>query len=104
MFGFCGIGNPAAFRKTLQAAGAELVGWQEFPDHHAYAAHDIGPLQSAIVSSGAELAVCTQKDLVKLRTPRLGEIPLWAVVVEIEFLEGQQALVDAIDRVAESNA
>ena len=97
VFGFCGIGNPAAFRRTLEAAGAEVAGWREFPDHHAYAAGDVAELQTAIADSGARLAVCTQKDLVKLRIPALADAPLWSVVVEIGFLSGEQALVAAIE-------
>ena len=99
VFGFCGIGNPAAFRKTLEAAGAELVGWQAFPDHHDYQASDVAALDAAISQSTAELAICTQKDLVKLRVETLGKVPLRAVVVEIDLVAGEQALVDAIDNV-----
>ena len=39
---FCGIGNPAAFRRTLEASGARVVWWREFPDHHAYSAGGSG--------------------------------------------------------------
>ena len=98
VFGFCGIGNPQAFRKTLESAGAQLVGWSELPDHHSYTAEDVSRLSQAIEQSGAELAICTQKDLVKLRVPQLQSRALWAVVVEIEFLAGEQSLVDALER------
>jgi tetraacyldisaccharide 4'-kinase len=97
VFGFCGIGNPDAFRKTLENAGAELVGWREFPDHHDYQAEDVASVSAAANDSGAEMAVCTQKDLVKLRVPMLRTLPLWAVVVEIEFLEGEDAMRAALD-------
>ncbi|WP_197528858.1 tetraacyldisaccharide 4'-kinase [Aeoliella mucimassa] len=93
VFGFCGIGNPAAFRQTLESAGANVVGWAELPDHHAYTSDDVARLISEIEKSGAELAICTQKDLVKLRVPELQVIPLWAVVVEIEFLAGEAEML-----------
>jgi hypothetical protein len=32
---------------------------------------------------------CTHKDLAKLELDRLGDRPLWALVVGIEFLDGQ---------------
>ena len=35
---FCGLGNPAGFRRTLESTGCEIVVWREFPDHHAYLA------------------------------------------------------------------
>ena len=96
MFGFCGIGNPGAFRKTLESAASEIAGWREFPDHHAYVADDLVDLETDIVAADAAMAVCTQKDLVKLRTPAIGDAELWAVVVEMEILLGERELGDSI--------
>lgn len=96
VFGFCGIGNPAAFRQTLEAAGANLVGWRELADHHDYTADDVNELAADASKSQAELAICTQKDLVKLRVPMLAKIPLWSVVVDIQFLSGEQDLIAAL--------
>jgi hypothetical protein len=42
--------------------------------------------------------VCTQKDLVKLSQPALGELPLWAVGIEIEFVHGQLELEQMLDQ------
>jgi hypothetical protein len=36
--------------------------------------------------------VTTQKDLVKLRLPRLGERPLWALRVRLHFTAGGEAV------------
>ncbi len=96
VFGFCGIGNPGAFRKTLESAASEIAGWREFPDHHAYVADDLVDLETDIVAADAAMAVCTQKDLVKLRTPAIGDAELWAVVVEMEILLGEQELGNSI--------
>jgi tetraacyldisaccharide 4'-kinase len=96
---FCGIGNPAGFRHTLSAIGCELVAWREFPDHYAYTAHDQDALHTLAGDSKTELIVCTQKDLVKLQQPQLGNVPLWAVGIEINFLCGQEALEQTLDRV-----
>lgn len=104
VFAFCGIGNPAAFRQTLEEAGADLVGWHELADHHDYTANDVQQLTNKASASQAELAICTQKDLVKLRVTMLDKIPLWSVVVDIEFLSGAEALVDAIAKLPIQNA
>lgn len=96
VFGFCGIGNPEAFRRTLERAGADIAGWRQLPDHHAYTADDVTALAAEINASQAEMAVCTQKDMVKLRTALLGHAALWSVVVEIEFLSGEQGMTDAL--------
>jgi len=31
---FCGVGNPAGFRHTLESCGFDMAGFREFPDHH----------------------------------------------------------------------
>ena len=36
--------------------------------------------------------VCTQKDLVKIGVDRLGDRPLWAIRVGIDFLTGRDEL------------
>ena len=97
---FCGIGNPAAFRHSLATAGCQIVSWREFPDHHPYAAADRAELESDIADSECELAVCTQKDLVKLPVDELAGRPLWALAIEIQILAGSEELEAALQRVA----
>ena len=73
---FCGLGRPAAFKGTLEASGARVVAWREFPDHHAYGRDDIRSLREWAESlpEGTPV-ICTHKDLVKLRVERLGDVP-----------------------------
>lgn len=89
---FCGIGNPEAFRRTIVGCGAQLQGFRAFDDHHPYERSDVEQL----VRWGRELSIdaliCTHKDLVKLGVERLGEYPLWAVSIELEFLSNQHEL------------
>lgn len=87
---FCGIGNPEAFRRTLSEAGAVIGAWRAFPDHHRYTADDLAQLAKEATNSGADLVVCTHKDLVKAPAESLAEVHLAAVVVEIEFLAGEE--------------
>ncbi len=89
---FCGIGNPEGFRRTLTELGCDLVGFEPFADHHPYARADIERLAARAVETGADEIICTLKDLVKIRQDRLADRPLRAVVVEIEFLDGESAL------------
>ncbi len=88
---FCGLGNPAGFRHTLEVCGYDVVGFHEFPDHHAYGSGDLNVLAAAARQSDAEALVCTQKDLVKIGVDRLGDRPLWAIRVGIDFLAGREA-------------
>lgn len=95
--GFCGLGNPAGFRHTLAACGGRLVAFREFPDHHRYTKADIDALSDWAGHLDIAAVVCTQKDLVKLGVDRLGDVPLWALAVELDFLAGQAELEDRLD-------
>lgn len=97
---FCGIGNPAGFRHTLETLGCVPVGWQEFADHHAYTRDDVEQLTVFCQETNADLLLCTRKDLVKLRVDRIGETPLRALGVELEFLGGEEELLVVLQDMA----
>ena len=85
LFGFAGIGNPGPFRALLEEPPHQLVSFTSFPDHHPYSAEDAATLSKQAAAAGAELAVTTLKDLVKLPREGLPGIPLVAVVIGLEF-------------------
>jgi len=93
---FCAIGNPAAYRRTLESQGAQIAFWREFPDHYAYSPTDCEELAQEIATAGAELAVVTHKDLVKLPFTVLGAAPLWALVIEMQLTAGEAALEESL--------
>lgn len=93
----CGIGNPAGFRHTLDALGCRVVGWREFPDHHDFTREDVEELAALAKDSGSRLMLCTRKDLVKLRVPSIGGLPLRAVGVELAYLNGEAAMQAALE-------
>jgi len=92
---FCGIGNPAGFRHTLQTLGCQVATWQEFPDHYTYTDADIEALTRW--AANADRVLCTRKDLVKLGVTRLGDVPLYAVSVQLQFLTGEAELSKKLD-------
>jgi tetraacyldisaccharide 4'-kinase len=100
---FCGIGNPAGFRHTLESTGARLVAWREFPDHHAFGPADEKELENFVAQSDAELAACTQKDLVKLRQDEVAGCPLWSVEIEMQFLSGRELIEERVKRVVDDD-
>lgn len=85
---FCGIGNPTAFRCTLERCGCHVVAWRAFPDHHAYTASDLAELARWADAAPAEAVLCTHKDLVKLPCTALGRQPLAALVIGMEIVAG----------------
>jgi tetraacyldisaccharide 4'-kinase len=108
---FCGVGNPAGFRHTLESCGYEVAGFRDFPDHHRYTRDDIESLSAWARSLDAEAALCTHKDLVKIGLENLAGKPLWALSVAMEFLAGSEAveamlqvLADRATGVAESTS
>ncbi len=91
--GFCGIGNPDAFRQTLLGLGADVVAFREFPDHHSYTREDLDDLRSWVRQQAKDcVLITTQKDLVKIRLTQLGERQLWALQIQLHITEGQETL------------
>jgi tetraacyldisaccharide 4'-kinase len=76
-YAFCGIGNPAAFDRQLDASGVMRVGSHWFSDHHFYSPRDLSMLRERARQSGAEILVTTEKDWVKLSAivGRVSELP-----------------------------
>jgi tetraacyldisaccharide 4'-kinase len=97
---FCGIGNPEGFRRTLVPLCGTLGGFRTFPDHHPYRAADVADLTAWSRSLDVDLALTTQKDLVKLRAETLGPIPLSALRIGLEILTGADILDGALDSLA----
>lgn len=96
---FCGIGNPDAFRRSLVDRGLSLVDFRGYPDHHAYPPADRAELADWLARQPADcLALTTQKDLVKLDTPELGNRPLRALRIGLHFLSGQEAFDCALQQ------
>jgi tetraacyldisaccharide 4'-kinase len=93
---FCGIGNPDGFLRTINPLCGKVLGLQTFPDHHAYTAANVADLAAWARNLGADLALTTQKDLVKLRAPCLGDVPLRALRIGLEVMEGTGLLEDAL--------
>ena len=95
---FCGIGNPEGFRRTIDPLCDKLLGLRMFPDHHSYNAADVAELARWVRDLGADLALTTQKDSVKLRVAALGAVPLRALRIGLEILEGEAGLDEALAR------
>jgi len=93
---FCGIGNPLAFRLTLEECGYRVIAFWEFPDHYAYGPRDLERLSEWANRFDVKAVLCTPKDLVKIPQEYLGDRPLWALMTKVEFLKGQEALEERL--------
>lgn len=83
-----GVGNPDAFRRSLEALGAHVVAFRAFPDHHAYSPDDLDDLGSWAQREHATMLVTTLKDLVKIKRDAVRGVAVAAVEIAIEFLVG----------------
>lgn len=64
-FVFCGLGNPAAFRKTVEQAGVEIVDFAAFPDHHMFTVEQAKTILDEANQAQSTAVVCSMKDFVK---------------------------------------
>lgn len=88
---FCGIGNPKAFRRTLENLNYHVAELLEFSDHCPYDRADVERLQHWVREHAARVdaVVCTAKDIVKLQVASLGSLPLFSLQVELQLTSGR---------------
>jgi tetraacyldisaccharide 4'-kinase len=97
-FVFSGIGNSSAFLETVRRSGANIVGSQNFPDHHPYSASDIQRLAETIRSNQQiEAVLCTGKDLAKIDVNSIADRSLWMLEIELVVRMGQAPLEDRLN-------
>ncbi len=88
-----GIGNPRAFHDSLQQAGMQVAASRQFPDHHRFSRQEIDELDEWVQAHPqAEALICTGKDLVRLQISQLGGLPLWAMTIEMDIVQGRADL------------
>ena len=99
---FCGIGNPAAFRATLEECGAEIVDFLAFPDHCTYDENYIAALTKWIDGlTDVDHLICTHKDLVKVSRETIGNALLFALTIGMDFRCGESELAGMVQRAVE---
>jgi tetraacyldisaccharide 4'-kinase len=92
VYGFCGIGNPVSFRKTLESLEAEVVRFRAFADHHIYTQLEIKQIVAEAGEFMAEFIITTEKDVLKLY-PEDFKILLFALKIKLEIIDGEDKLL-----------
>jgi len=97
------IGAPAAFAAQVRDLGVAQCDTLTFRDHHRFTEADITRIVHA--AAGADVAVCTLKDAVKLAPlwPRAA-LPLWYVSQRAEVERGEQLLAATLASVMSARA
>ena len=99
LFGFCGIGNPAAFFEDLRRWDLQVAGTAAFRDHHHYSQHDADELERRALANGADALVCTEKDVFNLVDAQFRRLPVCYAKISLkvanadEFMETLMSLV-----------
>jgi tetraacyldisaccharide 4'-kinase len=91
VYAFCGIGNPGSFRRTLESAGAEVVKFRAFPDHHVYRPAEAKQIEVEAQEFLAGALVTTEKDATKIE-PSMFRLPVASLRVELEAVRGGERL------------
>jgi tetraacyldisaccharide 4'-kinase len=85
VFGFCALGCPESFLRTLRFSGADVVGFRYFRDHHAYGFEDISAIKTEAERVRAGWIVTTEKDIIKTRDLDLhGNVAVVSISFSIE--------------------
>ncbi len=97
------IGNPQAFEETVRSCSATIVDSRPLPDHDAYSPETVRELRAWAESlhGRATQVVCTHKDLVKLRTDRIGGLRLVALLIELTIESEADALENSLRTIAD---
>jgi tetraacyldisaccharide 4'-kinase len=85
-WGFCGIGNPYQFRKTLELL-CNITGFSIFPDHYYYSENDLANIFNYARNPKVQFIITTEKDAIRLqgvKTP--DDIPLYYLKINIEII------------------
>jgi len=96
VYAFCGIGNPAAFGKTIESRGAVLQELRAYGDHYIYKREDLSQVLSGAGKRGSEIILTTQKDGVKIRTLE-SDVPIYELIIRSEVVNGLSGLQERIE-------
>lgn len=98
-----GIGQPGSFLSNLKGYGFTVSDMMSFGDHHDYTEDDVVKIWQRCFKTGIKGIITTEKDAVKLsqvRAIRDLEIPVYVLVIGIEFTAGEDEFRSYVLRVA----
>ncbi len=92
---FAGIARPSKFYSTLQELGCEIVGTQDFPDHHKFDPDEVIKICDHAYQLGA-IPVTTQKDYVRLPDEARALIKTIRISLEWEDANAHERLLEKL--------
>ncbi|MFH1231020.1 MAG: tetraacyldisaccharide 4'-kinase [Planctomycetota bacterium] len=99
VWGFCGIGNPYQFHKTLNLL-CNVKGFSIFPDHYYYSANDLSIIFNKVKDEKVEAFITTEKDALRLQNITIpDELPVYYLKIKMEVTDGEN-IIQGIERIA----
>ena len=86
---FCGIAHPEYFQKTITDEGAEIIESAIIDDHRSFTLEFLKEFALKCKNLGAEILVCTEKDLVKILDVKDLALPIVCVKMHLKLTEGE---------------
>jgi len=96
ILGFCGIGNPLGFKRTLKDLEVKITDFIVFPDHHIYKNKDVQRIQKQALDKESELILTTEKDKIRLPVLKDFKVPIYIIKTESKIISGETKLWDMI--------
>ena len=98
---FCGIAKPDSFKKTLLGAGAQILSFDIFPDHHRFNKIELEIIKARFIKCRADLIITTQKDGIRVQEfPEFSNM-IYLLRLEMEFIPSSESFQKFIlDRLA----
>ena len=96
---FSAIAMPESFEGFLEKLGGQIACRKRFLDHHRFDDSELDAFFSAAQKAGAKLAVCTEKDAVRIRQDFRAPIPFYYTKLEIDIIYGADDFESAVERI-----
>ncbi len=98
---FCGIAKPDSFKKTLLSAGAQVLSFDIFPDHHRYNKNELEKINARFIDCRADFLISTQKDGTRLQKFPEFLTMIYMLRIELEIIPfGESFKKFILDRLA----
>jgi tetraacyldisaccharide 4'-kinase len=95
-----GIARPGAFRRTVEALGAQVAGERRFRDHHRFREAELrevlGPADRD-GGQGGDWVITTEKDAVRMGPEAAAHPRLRVLRIEAQVVRGEEVLARALD-------
>jgi tetraacyldisaccharide 4'-kinase len=95
VFAFAGIGRPSKFYNTILELGCEIVGTQDFSDHHGFDPNEVIKICDHAYQLGA-IPVTTEKDYVRLPDEARALIKTIRISLEWEDANAHERLLEKL--------